>query len=275
MCLPRQGLPEQRRVIVVAAGGEVHSPRHDPPILVARPHQRVRGVRLDAEHGRHGHGLPEGRALLVAAARPAPGGGEHVVEPPHADPGLGARPELPAPRLARQRPQEGPHLRLPQRVGPHLERRRAARVHRGAQRHPVDPLAPSLTNKLRQRPAPRNNPLRLLHHRHRGANLAAAALEARVARGGGDGAVVGATRVRRRRRRRRALPQRLPRPRRHGRSRRLVVRVHPKSELVWMEGKRVTCRGGGAPWREGKGRRARRRRRRWRWREAEERGGGV
>jgi hypothetical protein len=152
----------------------VHAPRPDPAVPVPRPHQPVSAVDRGAERGRDRHGVPERRGLLVAAA-PRPGAwpppAEHLVEAPHPDPGLSAGPQLPPPRVAHQRPQEGAHLRLPQRVGTHLERRRAGRVHRRAERHAEDALAPAGADELRQRVARavvlRHGPLQCRCHRRR------------------------------------------------------------------------------------------------------------
>lgn len=175
--LPREGFLEHRRIAwpaMVASpnaptavacatrrrrgrgGGrvEVHAPRPDPPVLVPRPQQPVSPVHGDAERGRRGHALAERRALLVAAPRACAPPGEHLVERPHPDPGLGPGPELPPLRLRRQRAEERPRLRLPERVRPHLERGRARRVHGGAERHAEDALPAAGADVLRQRPMP-------------------------------------------------------------------------------------------------------------------------
>lgn len=145
--------------------------RIDPPVLVARPHELVRAVHRDAERWRRGHGFRERRGLLVSPARPRDAPGEQLVEAPHPNPGLSPCPQLAKLRLARERPQEGAHLRLPRRVGSHLERRRAARVHGRAKRHAEDALAPARSDELRQRtPATRAPVLRRRHgplQRHR------------------------------------------------------------------------------------------------------------
>lgn len=165
--LPREGFPEDWRIIIIASptvstppnapaavactsdrgrrrrGGhvEVHAPGSDPPVLMPRPQQAVGPVYGDAERGRRGHALAEGRALLVAAARARAPLGEHLVERPHPDPGLGPGPELAALRLGGERAEEGARLRLAERVGPYLERGRTSRVHGGAERHTEDALA--------------------------------------------------------------------------------------------------------------------------------------
>jgi hypothetical protein len=115
-----------------------------------RPQQAVGPVYDDAERGRRGHALAEGRALLVAAARARAPLGEHLVERPHPDPGLGPGPELAALRVGGERTEEGARLRLAERVGPYLERGRTARVHGGAERHTEDALAAPRADELRE-----------------------------------------------------------------------------------------------------------------------------
>lgn len=169
--LPREGFPEHWRIVgltappnapaAVACTGsrwrrrrgsrvEVHAPRSDPPVLVPRPQQAVGPVDGDAERGRRGHALAERRALLVAAARAGAPLGEHLVERPDPDPGLGPGPELPALVLGGERAEERSRLRLAERVWPHLERRRAARVHGGAERDAEDALAAPRADELRE-----------------------------------------------------------------------------------------------------------------------------
>ena len=172
--LPREGFPEHWRVVVspgvtappnapaaVACTSsrwrrrrgshfEVHAPRSDPPVLVARPQQAVGPVDGDAKRRWRGHALAERRALLVAAARAGAPLGEHLLERPDPDPGLGPGPELAALRLGGERAEEGPRLRLAERVGPHLERGRAARVHGGAERDAEDALAAPRADELRE-----------------------------------------------------------------------------------------------------------------------------
>ena len=166
--LPREGLLGHGRSAGGVSGGRgrgvVHAPRPDPAVPMPRPHHPVGAVDRGAERRRDRHGLPERRGLLVAAAlRPGARSppAERLVETPHPDPGLGARPQLPPPRVARQCPQEGAHLRLPQRV-------RAGRVHRRAERHAEDALAPAGADELRQRAAVlRHGPLQCRRHRRR------------------------------------------------------------------------------------------------------------
>lgn len=169
--LPRESFPEHWRIVgptltappnAPVAGTrslgrgrrgarvEVHAPRTDPPVLVPRPQQAIGPVDGDAERGRRGHALAERRALLVAAARARAPSREHLVERPHPDPGLGAGPEVAALRLGGECAEEGPGLRLAERVGAHLERGRAARVHGGAERHAEDALASPRADELRE-----------------------------------------------------------------------------------------------------------------------------